>query len=190
VFNIHIFSGKNYYLEHENQGVVIINGTINGDIIGAEDVIVTSTGSCDCNINAKNLIIDGTVKGNIDVETLIIDSGKLYYDRIRMDKLLISEQGFIAHKSDVETEKIPDNFVFAGTEESTSKYEKLTDKIGVNLKHFRLYLNNSDNNEQEYKQKTEQQQQSMMVEDIQQNDMRPNIESNNSGIIQEFYSSF
>ena len=94
--------------------------TINCDIVGAEDVIVTSTGTCNCNISAKNLIIDGTVTGNIDVETLVIDAGKLYYDRIKTDQLLISEQGFIAHKSDAKTEKIPENFVIMKIEETTS----------------------------------------------------------------------
>ena len=62
-----MFTGKNYYLEHGNQGVIIIKGTINGDIVGAEDVIVTSTGTCNYNISAKNHIKEGTVTGSIRV---------------------------------------------------------------------------------------------------------------------------
>jgi cytoskeletal protein CcmA (bactofilin family) len=183
-----MFTGKNYYLEHGNQGVIIIKGTINGDIVGAEDVIVTSTGTCNCNISAKNLIIDGTVTGNIDVETLVIDAGKLYYDRIKTDQLLISEQGFIAHKSDAKTEKIPENFVIMKIEETTSKYEKVNGKLGVNLRYFKLFTKNSTDNELAIDKHSEVQEQNEVIEE-----MEPNIvyeKSNDGSFFQEFYSSF
>lgn len=187
-FNTRMFTEKRYYLKQGKQGIVTISGTIRGDIIGAKNVIVASTGFCNCNINAKNLIIYGAVEGNIDVETLIIDAGKLYYNYIKMDRLLIGEQGFIAHKSDVQTKKIPENFDIMKIDEMANGYEKLSNKIGVNLRHFKLYFNNATRSQFKNYQNNKHMGQNTIIENTRQNTKYKKY--NDINVVEQFYSSF
>lgn len=74
-----------------------INGELKGEISGADNVIVSSTGQCNSNIKAKRLEIYGVVEGNIEVNLLIIQpTGKLSYGNISY-KELINNGGLMKH---------------------------------------------------------------------------------------------
>jgi cytoskeletal protein CcmA (bactofilin family) len=143
-------------------GSVRISGTFKGEIIGAENVVVTTTGSCTCSIHAKKLYIDGTVTGNIDVETLIINSGKLYYDKVKTNRLLMTEKGFIAHISDTAVKRIPKNWTVDANEDIDEDVkESIRKTVGTyridsgtagRLENIRLYINNNEK-EEEFKTK-------------------------------------
>ena len=143
-------------------GSVRISGTFKGEIIGAENVVVTTTGSCTCSIHAKKLYIDGTVVGNIDVETLIINSGRLYYDKVKTNRILMAENGFIAHVSDTAVKRIPKNWTADANEDIDEDVkESIRKTVGTyridsgtagRLENIRLYINNNEK-EEEFKTK-------------------------------------
>lgn len=139
-------------------GSVRISGTFKGEIIGAENVVVTTTGSCTCSIHAKKLYIDGTVVGNIDVETLIINSGRLYYDKVKTNRILMAENGFIAHVSDTAVKRIPKNWTVDANEDIDEDVkESIRKTVGTyridsgtagRLENIRLYINNNEKEEE------------------------------------------
>jgi cytoskeletal protein CcmA (bactofilin family) len=139
-------------------GSVRISGTFKGEIIGAENVVVTTTGSCTCSIHAKKLYIDGTVVGNIDVETLIINSGRLYYDKVKTNRILMAENGFIAHVSDTAVKRIPKNWTADANEDIDEDVkESIRKAVGTyridsgtagRLENIRLYINNNEKEEE------------------------------------------
>ena len=134
-------------------GSVRISGTFKGEIIGAENVVVTTTGSCTCSIHAKKLYIDGIVTGNINVETLVINSGKLFYDKVKTNRLLMTEKGFIAHISDTAVKRIPKNWTVDADEDIKEHIRKAVDTCRIDrsategLKNVRLYMNNEEDEE-------------------------------------------
>lgn len=142
MFNLIKFSRK-----PEEKGIVKISGSFDGKILGAENVIVTATGSCNSTIRAKNLSIDGIVRGNLDVDTLIINSGKLYYNMVKFSKLLLNEEGFIAHVSNTEKKRIPENCIANNSGSLAKKLKKsllVREMLNGNsrlLKKFNVYIN-------------------------------------------------
>ncbi|MCY6369659.1 bactofilin family protein [Clostridium ganghwense] len=75
-------------------GVLKLDGVIEGDIIWQDDVILAPSSSCNGNISCKNAIINGKVEGNVICEnTLTIDSLGKITGNITMDSLIISKGG-------------------------------------------------------------------------------------------------
>lgn len=92
-----IFNKPNYETNY-----VIISGEVKGKIIDAENIVVTATGYCDTSITAKRLEIAGVVKGDIQVENLIIrSSGQLTYGKISYIELVLDNGSTMApsHKN-------------------------------------------------------------------------------------------
>lgn len=88
------------------EGLIKIDGSIQGDINWVDDIIIgdkcTSTG----NIVCKNANIHGNIYGNVMCEeTLILEqSGKIFGD-ITVKKLIIKEGGFLEGKCTMIVEK-------------------------------------------------------------------------------------
>ncbi|MFU0824684.1 bactofilin family protein [Clostridium sp.] len=83
-------------------GSLKIDGTIEGDILWEENVILDSSSVCKGNISCKNAIINGTVEGNVLCEeALLIQSrGKIFGD-INVSKLIIDEGGKLNGKCNI-----------------------------------------------------------------------------------------
>ena len=76
---------------------VTISGEARGKIIGIDDVVVTSTGYCESNIKAERLEITGVVKGDIEVDDLIIrEAGQLSYGKISYKNLTLDDGGVMS----------------------------------------------------------------------------------------------
>lgn len=80
----------------QTPGLIVISGTFNGNICNGTIVYVTSDGCFNGNIETKNLVIAGTVTGNVQVENLkICASGKLYFKNIQYSNLSIEDGGLL-----------------------------------------------------------------------------------------------
>ncbi len=59
---------------------------------------MTATGKCVANIKAKRLEISGTVKGDIEVNNLVIrPTGQLTYGKISYKKLILDDGGIMSY---------------------------------------------------------------------------------------------
>jgi cytoskeletal protein CcmA (bactofilin family) len=76
------------------EGLIKIDGCVEGDIIWRDDVILGVNSYCKSNINCKNAIINGKVEGNVCCEsTLTLEAyGKINGD-ITVKNLIIKEGG-------------------------------------------------------------------------------------------------
>ncbi|QGU94260.1 polymer-forming cytoskeletal protein [Clostridium bovifaecis] len=76
------------------KGLLKIDGTVEGDIVWEDNIILDSSSLCKGNVCCKNAIINGTVEGDIICkDTLVIQSsGKITGD-ISTVKLVINEGG-------------------------------------------------------------------------------------------------
>jgi cytoskeletal protein CcmA (bactofilin family) len=75
-------------------GLLKIDGTVTGDILWHDNVIIGPIGIYNGNLTCKNAIISGSVKGNVICEeTLTIDSmGRIHGD-ITAKHLIVKEGG-------------------------------------------------------------------------------------------------
>lgn len=96
----------------QKPGVIVISGIFNGNIHNGIIVYVTSCGCFNGNIISKNLIIEGKVTGNVQVENLkICASGKLYVKEIQYNNLTIEEGGLlIENPATIELKPSPAQF--------------------------------------------------------------------------------
>ena len=91
-------------------GLVKIDGSIDGDLICEDDVILGETGHIKGNITCNNAYINGILSGNISCKsTLTIEScGKVRGD-ISVKKLMISEGGILDGKCTMISYEHPDD---------------------------------------------------------------------------------
>lgn len=91
-------------------GLVKIDGSIDGDLICEDDVILGETGKIRGNITCNNAFINGILNGNISCKnTLNIEScGKVRGD-ISVKKLMISEGGILDGKCAMISYEQPDD---------------------------------------------------------------------------------
>ncbi|MCM8709787.1 polymer-forming cytoskeletal protein [Clostridium sp. SYSU_GA19001] len=78
----------------QGDGLIKIDGTIEGDIFWQDDVIIGVSSYCKSNINCKSAFINGKVEGNVVCEdTLTLENyGKILGD-ITVKNLIIKEGG-------------------------------------------------------------------------------------------------
>ncbi|KYH29237.1 MULTISPECIES: bactofilin family protein [Clostridium] len=83
-------------------GLLKIDGTIEGDVLWEDNVILDSSSVCKGNISCKNAIVNGTVEGNVICEEslLIQNCGKIFGD-INVTKLVIDEGGKLNGKCNI-----------------------------------------------------------------------------------------
>jgi cytoskeletal protein CcmA (bactofilin family) len=76
------------------EGLIKIDGTVEGDIIWHDDVVLGISSCCKSNISCKSAFINGKVEGNVICEnTLTLESnGKITGD-ITVKNLIIKEGG-------------------------------------------------------------------------------------------------
>ncbi|ABZ83644.1 conserved hypothetical protein [Heliomicrobium modesticaldum Ice1] len=80
-------------------GTVRIDGQFSGEIVGKSDVIIGETGRVEATVEGRNIIIAGTVHGNIDASGRleIATTGRLYGDLTASS--LIIDEGAVFHGS-------------------------------------------------------------------------------------------
>ncbi|MBM7867754.1 cell shape determination protein CcmA [Heliobacterium gestii] len=80
-------------------GTVRIDGQFSGEIVGKGDIIIGETGRVEATIESRNVIIAGTVHGNIDASGRleIASTGRLYGDLTATS--LIIDEGAVFHGS-------------------------------------------------------------------------------------------
>ncbi len=82
---------------NDKGSAVTISGEARGKVISIDDVVITSTGYCESNIKAERLEIAGVVKGNIEVDDLIIrEAGQLSYGKISYKNLILDDGGVMS----------------------------------------------------------------------------------------------
>ncbi|MBU5592854.1 polymer-forming cytoskeletal protein [Clostridium sp. MSJ-4] len=81
------------------EGLIKIDGSIEGDMLWRDDVIIGETALYDGNISCKNAKVNGKVKGNITCEEVLIiePCGKIIGD-ITVKNLIIKEGGSLDGK--------------------------------------------------------------------------------------------
>ena len=74
------------------KGSVRIDGELDGEVKLDGDAVIGETGKINAQIKARNVVIAGTVHGNVEVvdKLEILPTGKLYGD-IKVEKLAINE---------------------------------------------------------------------------------------------------
>ncbi|HEY1024627.1 MAG TPA: polymer-forming cytoskeletal protein [Sphingobacteriaceae bacterium] len=75
----------------KSAAAVQLEGTLVGDIVHSDNVIVGEQGLIEGNINAKSIIVCGTVNGNltagsIEIRSTAKISGKLHTQRLMMEQ--------------------------------------------------------------------------------------------------------
>lgn len=85
-------------------GNIRIDGSMEGEIDGEGNVIVGEMGEVVANVKARNILISGTIRGNVQaVEKLeILNSGKLYGD-VTASILSVSEGAMFKGNSNMES---------------------------------------------------------------------------------------
>ena len=88
------------------EGLVKIDGAVEGDINWLDDLIIGANCNCVGNITCKNASIHGKIYGNVICEqTLTIEqTGKISGD-ITVKKMIVKEGGFLEGKSTMIIEK-------------------------------------------------------------------------------------
>ncbi|MCW2278265.1 bactofilin family protein [Heliophilum fasciatum] len=78
-------------------GSVRIDGQFSGEILGSSDVIVGETGRVEATIDGRNILIAGTVQGNIEAtgRLEISSTGKLFGDLTAA--ALVIDEGALFH---------------------------------------------------------------------------------------------
>ena len=91
-------------------GLIKIDGSINGNLICEDDILLGETGTIKGDITCNNANINGIMNGNISCKsTLTIEScGKVHGD-ISVKKLMISEGGFLDGKCTMISYEQPDD---------------------------------------------------------------------------------
>ncbi len=81
------------------EGLIKIDGTIIGDIIWQEEVVLGLTSYCKSNISCKSAFINGKVEGSIICEnTLTLESNGRITGDITVKNLIIKEGGYLDGK--------------------------------------------------------------------------------------------
>jgi cytoskeletal protein CcmA (bactofilin family) len=97
LFNI-IMETKTY---SSDEDIMEISGIFNGCVYNGSQVFVTSSGILNGEVQTKRLVIDGTVKGVIKADNLVIrSSGKIFYERLEY-KDIIAEEGSLISLSKI-----------------------------------------------------------------------------------------
>ncbi|SKA80823.1 protein CcmA, bactofilin family [Clostridium sp. USBA 49] len=92
----------------QGEGLMKIDGTIEGDINLQDDIIIDINALCKSNINCKNATINGKVEGNIICEnTLTIESYGKVTGNITVKNLVIKEGGILDGKCTMVMSKEP-----------------------------------------------------------------------------------
>lgn len=84
------------------QGTIRIDGEFEGDIDSEQDIIIGESGRVTAKINARNVLISGTLQGNVTAagRLELMSSGKLYGD-IKANTLIIGEGAVFKGVSDM-----------------------------------------------------------------------------------------
>lgn len=95
--------GENTEIEGQikTEGSLRIDGKLNGKLKAQEDVIVGENGVLEANIEARNVTVAGSVKGNIVTEgkLVIVSTGKLIGD-IKIANLIVEDGAVFKGKSE------------------------------------------------------------------------------------------
>lgn len=91
-------------------GLLKIDGSVDGDLFSEDDVILGISGHVKGNLTCNNAYIQGIIQGNVSCKsTLTIeDSGKVKGD-ILVKKLMISEGGILDGKCNMISYEQPDD---------------------------------------------------------------------------------
>nr|NSL49057.1 polymer-forming cytoskeletal protein [Dendrosporobacter quercicolus DSM 1736]SDN01271.1 protein CcmA, bactofilin family [Dendrosporobacter quercicolus] len=84
------------------KGTIRIDGDFEGDIDSEHDIIIGESGSVSARINARNVMISGLMKGNIQATGCLelMASGRLYGD-IKANVLIVGEGAVFKGASDM-----------------------------------------------------------------------------------------
>ena len=76
------------------KAAVVINGSMKGGVQGACNVLVEEKGHCVGSFSVKDLVIHGTVIGDVYAEELVIHpTGKLYFRNVFAQNTIVHEGG-------------------------------------------------------------------------------------------------
>lgn len=95
------------------KGTIRIDGDFEGNIDSEQDIIIGENGMVAAQINARNVIISGLVKGNIQAagRLELMAGGKLYGD-IKANALIIGEGAIFKGASDMADSKGSDDAAY------------------------------------------------------------------------------
>lgn len=109
--DIETIIGRNTHFKGilSGEGNIRIDGKLEGEIAGDGDVVVGEQGEVYAEIKARNVLISGNVKGNINVSAKleIMNSGRLCGD-VRAAILSIAEGALFKGNSNMEPAKFVD----------------------------------------------------------------------------------
>ena len=89
------------------EGLLRIDGSVEGDIDWADDIIIGSSCNYSGNISCRNAFIKGKITGNISCEDLLTieETGKVVGD-VSVKKIIINEDGCLDGKCIMENKKL------------------------------------------------------------------------------------
>lgn len=95
----------NRYLSKDN-GFIEINGTLNGVILRGGHVLIAPSGRLCGSIEARSVEISGVVQGDVEAESLVVQStGQLYHGKLECQHLSIEDGCTIVNKHKQNSEK-------------------------------------------------------------------------------------
>lgn len=93
-------------------GVIKVDGSLNGDIIWKDDVIIGPYSTCTGNISCKNAYIIGKLEGNLICEDMLtIEAGGIIKGDITVKKVVIKEGGSLDGKCTMVVEGKADELI-------------------------------------------------------------------------------
>lgn len=93
-------------------GVIKLDGSLNGDLIWKDDVIIGSNCTCIGNISCKNSYIFGKLEGNLICEDMLtIEIGGIVKGDITVRKVVIKEGGSLDGKCTMVVEGKADELI-------------------------------------------------------------------------------
>lgn len=91
----------------ETNGTLRIDGRLEGNVVKAGAVVIGTTGSVVGNVVAAELVLGGTIHGNVDVERRIeLESTASVTGDISADAVLIHEGGKVQGRMQVRSEPV------------------------------------------------------------------------------------
>lgn len=89
----------------KGNGLIKIDGTIEGDIVWNDDVILGVSSNCQGNINCNNSYISGKIHGNVCCEnSLTIESSGVVDGDVTVKTLIVKEGGTLHGKCSMDSE--------------------------------------------------------------------------------------
>jgi len=104
-----------------SQGTIRVDGTFTGEIKTEGDLVIGDSGTIDANIEARNVLVAGEIKGNLQVNGKIevTVTGKVFGD-IKVKNLIVDEGAIFEGSCLMDNGKVEKNDKKLNIEEATN----------------------------------------------------------------------